>query len=121
MQLRIMSLEKTDFGRYHCKAKNNHGTDSDQAELIGKVKFHTCLTFFLRHISPKMLFPSPPPHPTIVSYWPKYVYTGYHGTKEIEPGLCTCTADNPLLKLRDYLSIQAHKPCPITQYNILHK
>ena len=26
------------------------------------------------------------------------VYTGYHGTSEIEHGLCTCTVDNPLTK-----------------------
>ena len=24
------------------------------------------------------------------------VYTGYHGTSEIEHGLCACTVDNPL-------------------------
>ena len=59
MQLRIMSLEKTDFGRYHCKAKNNLGTDSDQAVLIGKVKFHTCLTFFMAY-QPKKAIPLPP-------------------------------------------------------------
>ena len=26
------------------------------------------------------------------------VYTGYHGTSEIEHGLCSCTVDNPLTK-----------------------
>ena len=26
------------------------------------------------------------------------VYTGYHGTSEIEHGLCTCKVDNPLAK-----------------------
>ena len=35
------------------------------------------------------------------------VYTGYHGTSEIEHGFTACT-----LRLVDYLSIQAHKPCP---------
>ena len=28
------------------------------------------------------------------------VYTGYHGTSEIEYGLCACTVDNPLAKAR---------------------
>ena len=28
------------------------------------------------------------------------VYTGYHGTSEIEHGLCACTDDNPLAKAR---------------------
>ena len=28
------------------------------------------------------------------------VYTGYCGTSEIEHGLCTCTVDNPLAKVR---------------------
>ena len=28
------------------------------------------------------------------------VYIGYHGTSEIEHGLCTCTVDNPLAKAR---------------------
>ena len=28
------------------------------------------------------------------------VLTGYHGTNEIEHGLCTCTVDNPLAKAR---------------------
>ena len=28
------------------------------------------------------------------------VCTGYHGTSEIEHGLCTCTVDNPLVKAR---------------------
>ena len=42
------------------------------------------------------------------------VYTEYHGTSEIEHGLCTCTADNPLAKARDYLSVQAHQPCSIS-------
>ena len=42
------------------------------------------------------------------------VYTGYCGTSEIEHGLCACTVDNPLAKLGDYLSVQAHKPCSIS-------
>ena len=42
------------------------------------------------------------------------VYTGYCGTSEIEHGLCACTVDNPSLKLGDYLSVQAHKPCSIS-------
>ena len=58
------------------------------------------------------------------------VYTEYHGTSEIDHGLCTCTVNNSLakarklslrtgtqtmlyLKLGNYLSIQAHKPCSI--------
>ena len=28
------------------------------------------------------------------------VYTGYRGTSEIEHGLCACTVDNPLAKVR---------------------
>ena len=28
------------------------------------------------------------------------VFTGYHGTSEIEHGLCACTVDNPLAKAR---------------------
>ena len=28
------------------------------------------------------------------------VYTGYNGTSEIEHGLCACTVDNPLAKVR---------------------
>ena len=28
------------------------------------------------------------------------VYTGYHGTSEIEHALCTCMDDNPLAKAR---------------------
>ena len=28
------------------------------------------------------------------------VYTGYHGTSEIEHGLCACTIDNPRAKAR---------------------
>ena len=28
------------------------------------------------------------------------VYTGYHGTSEIEHGLCACAVDNPLAKAR---------------------
>ena len=28
------------------------------------------------------------------------VYTGYHGTSEIEHSLCACTVDNPLAKAR---------------------
>ena len=39
------------------------------------------------------------------------VYAAYHGTNEIEHILCACTVDNPLAKARDYLSVQAHKPC----------
>ena len=41
------------------------------------------------------------------------VYTGYYGTSQIEHGLCACIVDNPL-KLGDYLSVQAHKPCSLT-------
>ena len=33
---------------------------------------------------------------------------------EIEHGLCACRVDNPLLKLGDYLIVQAHKPCSIS-------
>ena len=29
------------------------------------------------------------------------VYTGYHGTSQIEHGLCACTVDNPLAKARE--------------------
>ena len=42
------------------------------------------------------------------------VYIGYCGTSEIEHGLCACPVDNPLAKARDYLSVQAHKPCSIS-------
>ena len=46
------------------------------------------------------------------------VYIGYHGTSEIEHGLCACTVDNPPAKAReiigDYLSVQANKPCSIS-------
>ena len=42
------------------------------------------------------------------------VYTGYYGTSEIEHGSCACTVDNPELKLGDYLSVQADKPCSIS-------
>ena len=42
------------------------------------------------------------------------IYTEYHGTSETEHGLCACTVDNPLAKARDYLSVQAHKPCSIS-------
>ena len=28
------------------------------------------------------------------------VYTGYHGTSEVEHSLCACTVDNPLAKAR---------------------
>ena len=42
------------------------------------------------------------------------VYTGYHGTSEIEHDWCACAVDNPSLKLGDYLSVQAHKPCLIS-------
>ena len=30
------------------------------------------------------------------------VYTGYHGTSEIEHGLCVCTVDNPLCIISPY-------------------
>ena len=30
------------------------------------------------------------------------VYTGYHGTSEIEHGSCACTVDNPLAKARGF-------------------
>ena len=37
------------------------------------------------------------------------VYTGYHGTPEIEHGMCACTVDNPLAKARGLsLRIGAH-------------
>ena len=49
------------------------------------------------------------------------VYTGYCGTSEIEHGLCACTVDNPSLKLGDYLSVQAHKPCFISHLYSLRK
>ena len=29
------------------------------------------------------------------------IYTGYHGTSEIEHGLYACTVDNPLAKARE--------------------
>ena len=45
--------------------------------------------------------------------------TGYHGTSEIEHGLCACAVDNPSLKLGDYLSVQAHKPCSISHKSII--
>ena len=34
------------------------------------------------------------------------VYIGYHGTSEIEHGLCTCTVDNPLAKARGLSSLR---------------
>ena len=48
------------------------------------------------------------------------VYTGYHGTSEIEHGLCTSTVDNPFAKARGlsvgtgvktmlYLSLRTHE------------
>ena len=62
------------------------------------------------------------------------VYIGHHDISETEPGLCACTVDNPLakawglslrtgaqtmfylsLKLGDYLSVHAHKPCSISR------
>ena len=42
------------------------------------------------------------------------VYTGYHGTSEIEHCLCACMVENPSLKLRDYLSVEALKPCSVS-------
>ena len=45
------------------------------------------------------------------------VYTEYHGTSEIEHGLCACIRSIiviPSLKLGDYLSVQAHKPCSVS-------
>ena len=44
------------------------------------------------------------------------VYTGYHGTSEIEHGLVTCTVDDALANLGDYLCVQAHKPCSISHF-----
>ena len=44
------------------------------------------------------------------------VYTGYCGTSEIEHGLCACTVD---AKARDYLSVQANKPCSISHLKYL--
>ena len=49
------------------------------------------------------------------------VYTGYCGTSEIEHRLCACTVDNPLAKARDYLSLQAHKPCSISHLLVYKK
>ena len=49
------------------------------------------------------------------------VYTEYHDTSEIKHGLCACTADNPSLKLGDYLSVKAHKPCSISQWLLFQK
>ena len=43
------------------------------------------------------------------------VYTGYHGTSEIEHGLCACTVDNPLAKARELSLRKAHK-----SYSISH-
>ena len=43
------------------------------------------------------------------------VYIGYHGTSEIEHGLYAIRSIIPSLKLRDYLSVQAHKPCSVSQ------
>ena len=40
-------------------------------------------------------------------------YTGYHGTSEIEHGLCACTVDNPIAKARGLSLRTAHKPCSI--------
>ena len=37
MQLRIMTLESNDFGRYHCKARNELGSDSDVVLLSGNI------------------------------------------------------------------------------------
>ena len=43
------------------------------------------------------------------------VYTGYNGTREIEHGFCAPVwSIIPSLKLGDYLSVQAHKPCSIS-------
>ena len=47
------------------------------------------------------------------------VYTGYHGTSEIEHGLCACKVDNPFAKARDYLSVQVHKPYSISHLEVL--
>ena len=41
------------------------------------------------------------------------VYTGYHGTGEIEHGLCMVC-----LTLGDYLSVQADKPCSISHLKL---
>ena len=49
------------------------------------------------------------------------VDTGYIGTSELEHGLCVCTVDNPLTKLGDYLSVQAHKPCSISHLTLLNR
>ena len=45
------------------------------------------------------------------------VYTGYHGTNEIEHGLCACTVNNPLAKARGLSLLQAHKPWSISHLN----
>ena len=42
------------------------------------------------------------------------VYIGYHGTSEIEHGCVPVWSIIPLLKLRDYLYVQVHKPCSIS-------
>ena len=41
------------------------------------------------------------------------VYNGYHGTSEIEDGLCACTVDNPLPIARGLSLHNAHKRCSI--------
>ena len=49
------------------------------------------------------------------------VYTGYHGTSEIEHGLCAFTVGNSLAKVRGYLSVQAHKPCSVSHMESCNK
>ena len=49
------------------------------------------------------------------------VYTGYCGTSKIVHGLCACRLIIPSLKLGDYLSVQAHKPCSISHIDISDK
>ena len=42
------------------------------------------------------------------------VYTGYHGTSEIEHVCAHVRSITPSLKPGDYLLVQAHKPCSIS-------
>ena len=42
------------------------------------------------------------------------MYTEYHGTSEIEHGLCACTVDILLAKARGISPVQAHKPCSVS-------
>ena len=45
MQLKILSLEERDFGKYYCRARNKLGSDSDVAILSGKqISIKLCKT-----------------------------------------------------------------------------